>query len=152
MTPSINAADLLSSHADTLVEHFEGDVLKAYRDGNGIWTNGYGNTRGVNAITPPITQDQAVSDLRRNLLTADNDIENLVKVPLNQNEFDALVSFDYNIGEGHLTGSTTLRLLNAGNRQGAANAMLMWDEVAGAPSPGLISRRTAERALFLKPC
>lgn len=152
MTPSINAADLLCSHADTLVEGFEGDILKAYQDGNGVWTNGYGNTHNVCATTPTITSSQAASDLRHNLLTADNDIENAVTVPLNQNEFDSLVSFDFNIGDGHLRSSTTLRLLNAGNRQGAADAMLMWDKIAGAPSPGLLRRRTAERALFLKPC
>ena len=150
MQASINAADLLACHADTLVEPFEGCRLTAYQDGNGVWTNGYGNTHGVSASTLAITQDQAIADLKRNLLSAENDICSLVTVPLNQNQFDALTSFDFNIGPGHLKSSTTLRLLNAGDRQGAADAMLMWDKVAGAVSPGLVRRRQAERALFLK--
>lgn len=149
MNPSQNAADLLASHADTLVEGFEGDVLKAYPDGNGVWTNGFGNTHGVTKETPPITQEQAVADLKRNLLTADNDILRDVTVPLTQNQFDALVSFDYNIGEGHLKSSTTLRKLEAGDYKGAADAMLLWDKIAGKSSPGLDRRRQAERALFL---
>lgn len=152
MTPSVNAADIIASHADTLVEGFEGDILKAYQDGNGVWTNGYGNTVGVVPGTT-ITQDQAVADLRRNLLTADNDIERDVAAPLNQNQFDALVSFDYNIGAGHLKSSTTLRKLNQQppDYQGAADAMLLWDDIAGKPSAGLLRRRTAERMLFLTP-
>jgi lysozyme len=149
MTPSINAALLLASHADTLVEGFEGDILHAYPDGNGVWTNGFGNTHGVTKDTPPITQAQAIADLKRNLLSADNDILSLVTVSLNQNMYDALVSFDYNIGPGHLRQSTTLRKLNAGDYYGAADAMLMWDEVAGKVSPGLLRRREAEKALFL---
>jgi lysozyme len=149
VTPSINAALLLASHADTLVEAFEGDVLDAYQDGNKVWTNGFGNTHGVTATTPRITQAQAIVDLKRNLLSAENDILSLVKVSLNQNMYDALVSFDYNIGPGHLKQSTTLRKLNSGDYYGAADAMLMWNEVAGKVSPGLLRRREAEKALFL---
>ena len=149
MQPSINAADLLACHADTLIEPFEGLRLTAYQDSNGIWTNGYGNTHCVSASTPPITEDEAIADLKRNLRSAENDICSVVTVPLNQNEFDALTSFDFNIGDGHLFNSTTLRLLNAGDRQGAADAMPMWDKADGAISPGLLRRRQAERALFL---
>lgn len=151
LKPSINAALLISSHADTLVAGFEGCVLIAYQDGNKVWTNGFGNTHGVTKDTPPITREQAIADLQRNLLGAENDILRDVLVPLNQNEFDALSSFDYNIGEGHLKGSTTLRRLNDEDRQGAADAMLAWDKVQGKPSRGLDKRRYAERALFLKP-
>ena len=78
MQPSINAADLLACHADTLVEPFEGCRLSAYQDGNGIWTNGYGNTHGVSACTPAISQAQAIADLKRNLFSAENDIAALV--------------------------------------------------------------------------
>jgi lysozyme len=151
VTPSVNAADLLGAHAETLVEQFEGEILTPYRDTNGIWTNGYGNTHGVTAATPAITQAQAVSDLEHNLLTAENDILRLVTVPLNQNQFDGLTSFDYNIGSGHLQASSVLKKLNAGDYAGAADAMLEWDEAGGKPSAGLLRRRQAERALFLKP-
>lgn len=151
MQPSINAADLIASHAATLVASFEGDVLKAYQDGNRVWTIGYGHTG--QDVHPGLvwTEDQAIAALRTNLLTSENDIERTVLVPVNQNEFDALTSFDYNIGVGHLRSSTTLRLLNEGNRQGASDAMLLWDKVDGKVSPGLLRRRTAERALFLTP-
>jgi lysozyme len=150
MQPSLNAALVLTSHAATLVAQFEGDKHVAYRDGNGIWTIGYGHTGPEVHAGLVWTEAQAVAALTHDLLTADNDIESLVTVPLNQNEFDALVSFDYNLGEGHVRSSTTLRKLNAGDRQGAADAMLLWDKIAGADSPGLLARREAERTLFLK--
>jgi lysozyme len=152
MKPSINAALLLTSHADTLVESGEGLRLVPYKDGNGIWTNGYGHT-GPDVV-PGVawTKEQAIAALVHDLLTADNDILRDVLVALNQNEFDALVSFDFNVGDGHLRASTVLRDLNAGNKRGAADAMLMWDEIAGRVSPGLLKRRQAERALFLTPC
>lgn len=152
MQPSINAALLICSHADTLVEPFEGLRLTAYKDGNGVWTNGYGNTHGVIPGTT-ITQEQAIADLRHNLLTADNDILRMVNCKLNQNQYDGLVSFDYNIGSGHLQGSTVLKELNTTppNYQAAADAMLLWDKIAGKESPGLLRRRQAERALFLTP-
>jgi lysozyme len=150
MRVSINAADLLASHADTLVAGFEGLVLSAYKDQGGVWTIGYGHTGPE--VVPGLVwiREQCIEALRHDLLTADNAIENDVNVTLNQNQFDALVSFDYNIGEGHLKSSTTLRKLNAGDYQGAADAMLMWEKVAGKDNPGLMHRRIAERKLFLQ--
>lgn len=151
MAPSINAADLLVSHADTLVEGFEGDVLIAYQDQGGVWTIGYGHT-GTDVVPGlKISEDEAEVLLRHDLLTAYNDILNYVTVALNQNQFDALVSFDYNIGSGHLKQSTTLRKLNQGDYQGAADAMLLWDKIGVNLSAGLLRRRNAERALFLTP-
>lgn len=151
MNPSINAADLLASHAYTLVEGFEGDVLKAYQDGNGIWTIGFGHTGPDVVPNLVITEDKAVTLLKQDMLRSVNNIAQMVTVPLNQNQFDALVSFDYNIGPGHLAQSTTLRKLNAGDYKGAADAMLLWDKIDGKASAGLLRRRTAERALFLTP-
>jgi lysozyme len=148
MTPSQNAADLIASHADTLIEPFEGLRLTAYQDGNGIWTNGYGNTHGV-VPGSIITQEQAIADLKRNMLSSDHDIINDVEVQLNQNEFDALVSLDYNIGGGAFDRSTVLRKLNANDRQGAADAFLMWVQPGSVNTVGLTRRREAERALFL---
>ena len=151
MTPSINAALVLSCHATTLVEPFEGDKHVAYQDGNGIWTIGYGHTGAEVKAGLVWTEAQAIAALTHDLLRSENDIVRLVEVPLNQNQFDALTSFDYNVGPGHLAGSRALARLNCGDYPGAADALLLWDEIAGKPSPGLLKRREAERALFLKP-
>lgn len=150
MKPSINAADLIASHADTLVAAFEGDKLKAYQDANGVWTIGYGHTGPDVHSGLTWTEDTARAMLKHDMLTADNDVLSLVAVPLNQNQYDALASFDYNLGHGHVEGSTTLHKLNAGDYQGAADAMLLWIQPGSANEVGLLRRRTAERALFLK--
>ena len=73
------------------------------------------------------------------------------RVKLNQNQFDALVSFSYNLGLGSLQNSTLLRLLNAGNFQAAADQFPRWDRAGGKEVAGLLARRNAERALFLTP-
>ena len=75
----------------------------------------------------------------------------LVTVKINQNQFDALISFSYNLGLGSLQQSTLLRLLNAGNFQAAADQFPRWDRAGGKEGAGLLARRNAERALFLTP-
>lgn len=133
-----------------LVRSFEGIRTTAYLDQNGVWTNGFGNTQGVDANTPPINMAQATGDLNRNLRSADDVVNRMCAgIELNQNQFDALVSFVFNIGERHFAFSTTLRRLKAGDYFGAADAMLMWDEAAHAVNPGLLRRREAEKAMFL---
>lgn len=151
MTPSINAALIMTSHADTMIEPYEGLKLQAYRDTNGVWTIGFGHTGADVHAGLVWTRDQAIAALVHDMLTADHDIINDVRVPLNQNEFDALVSLDYNIGGGHFAKSTILAKLNAGDRSGAADAFLMWVQPGSANTAGLTRRRTAERALFLTP-
>jgi hypothetical protein len=78
----------------------------------------------------------------------DRAVERLVKVPLNQNQFDALVSFAYNCGEGNLGKSTLLRRLNAGDYKGAAAQFAAWNKGGGQVLKGLVRRRAAEAALF----
>lgn len=141
MTHSQNCVDLVSS--------FEGCSFVAYQDGNGVWTIGYGHTAGVNP-GDTCTRDQAQAWLSEDLQVADNALMQLVDVFLNQNQWDALTSFVFNIGQGHFSHSSCLKDLNSSNMQGAADAILMWKYVAGHVSPGLLRRRTAERALFLK--
>ncbi|PRP71817.1 lysozyme [Chromobacterium amazonense] len=75
-------------------------------------------------------------------------VSRLVKVQLRQNQFDALVSFSYNLGLGSLQSSTLLRLLNAGDYAGAAGQFILWDKAGGKAVPGLLARRQAEQALF----
>ena len=124
--------------------------MKAYQDGGGIWTIGFGHTQGVKE-GDTCTQSQAYNWLDTDLNTAVAAINRLVTVPLTQNQVDALTSLVYNIGSGHFASSTVLRLLNGANYDGAADAILMWDKVAGVESAGLVRRRTAERDLFLTP-
>ena len=132
----------------SLIEQFEGCSLHAYLDQRGIPTIGYGHTQGA-TMGQTCTQAEADAWLAEDLATAEQAVSRLVKVPLTQNQFDALVSLCYNIGQGNFAESTVLRLLNAGSIQGSAEAILMWNKTGGVINPGLMRRREAEKALFL---
>lgn len=137
-----------------LIKHFEGLRLEAYICPAGVPTIGYGSTRGVR-LGDRISEAQAEALLRRDLLRFERAVNDLVKVPLTQGQFDALVSFAYNVGEGSLASSTLLKRLNAGRYAEAADQFLRWNKarVNGRLTalPGLTRRREAERALFLTP-
>ena len=132
-----------------LIEQFEGCRYVAYEDGAGILTIGYGHTEGVSS-GDVCTQEQARQWLASDVTTAEGAVNEYVSASLNQNQFDALVSFAYNVGAGNLKHSTMLALVNAGELARAADEFLKWDNVAGKPSAGLVRRREAERALFMK--
>ncbi|MGR2662499.1 lysozyme [Chromobacterium haemolyticum] len=138
-----------SAKGITLIQKSEGLRLKAYQDSVGVWTIGYGHT-GPD-VTPGlvITQAQADALLARDLEQFEAGVARLVKVPLNQNQFDTLVCFSFNLGLGALQGSTLLRLLNAGDYAGAAAQFPRWNKAGGKVLPGLTRRRVAEQALFL---
>ncbi|WP_421912720.1 lysozyme [Mesorhizobium sp.] len=135
----------------------EGNKLTAYLDSVGVLTIGVGHTSAAGApkVTKGMKITAAQSDeiLSRDLADVEASISSLVRVPLNQNEFDALVSLVFNIGAPAFKKSTVLKKLNAGNRVGAADAMLMWNKgtVDGKKVilNGLTSRRQDERAQFL---
>lgn len=134
-----------------LIKSAEGLRLKAYPDpgtGGLPWTIGYGSTLGVTR-TMVITAEQAEQMLAVDLARFERAVERLVEVPINQGQFDALVSFAYNVGEGNFAKSTLLRKLNAGDNQGAAEQFGRWVNAAGKVLQGLVKRRAAERALFL---
>lgn len=138
-----------------LIKAHEGLRLTAYADPVGVWTIGYGHTT---AAGPPkvergmkITDAGADAILRQDLAKFEGYVSSAVKVPLNQNEFDALVSFTFNLGPGNLRSSTLLKKLNAGDRAGAADEFLKWTKAGGKTLPGLVKRREAERALFRTP-
>ena len=144
-----------SGRGVALIKAHEGLRLTAYPDPVGVWTIGYGHTT---AAGPPkvergmkITDAGADAILRQDLAKFEGYVSSAVKVPLNQNEFDALVSFTFNIGPGNLRSSTLLKKLNAGDRAGAADEFLKWTKAGGKTLPGLVKRREAERALFLTP-
>ena len=134
----------------SLIKEFEGYKLTAYQDEVGVWTIGWGCTAGVTEGMV-ITDQQAVDMLNAELAQFENDVTNDVTVDLNDNEFAALVSFAYNLGNGSLHGSTLLRLLNAGDRAGAAAQFPLWDHAGHVVDAGLLRRRNAEMALFLTP-
>lgn len=125
----------------------------AYQDQAGVWTIGYGTTRINGKPVQPgmtITKEQALQYKAHDIARFERAVNKLVKVPISQNEFDALVSFAYNVGEGKggLATSTLLKKLNAGDRQGAAEEFKKWNKTGGQVSQGLVNRRKAEMELF----
>ena len=132
-----------------LIKKFEGCVLKAYKCPAGVWTIGYGHTAGVKK-GQTITKTEAENYLKQDLNKYELTVNNLVNVPLNQNQFDALVSFCYNLGAGNLKSSTLLKLLNKEDYIGAAEQFDRWVYAGGKKLSGLVKRRAAEKELFKK--
>lgn len=136
-----------------VIKQFEGCKLTAYQDSVGVWTIGYGWTQPVDGkpirAGMTIKQETAERLLKTGLVSYENDVSRLVKVDLTQGQFDALVSFTYNLGVRSLSTSTLLRKLNAGDYAGAADEFLRWNKAGGKVLNGLTRRREAERALFL---
>ncbi|HDT2122885.1 TPA: lysozyme [Enterobacter roggenkampii] len=136
-----------------LIKQFEGCKLTAYQDSVGVWTIGYGWTQPVDGkpirAGMTIKQETAERLLKTGLVNYEIDVSRLVKVSLTQGQFDALVSFTYNLGARSLSTSTLLRKLNAGDYAGAADEFLRWNKAGGKVLNGLTRRREAERALFL---
>lgn len=148
----------LSDKGDSLIKGFEGLRLDAYKDVKGVWTVGYGSTRyhDGKAVKPGdklANEAQADALFRNTLGQYEQAVDSYVQVPITQNQFDALVSFTYNLGTGALHGSTLLKKLNNRDYQGAANQFLVWDKVTindkKVPNIDLINRRRKERELFL---
>lgn len=140
-----------------LIKDFEGFVPKWYRDPVGVWTIGYGHTDSAGSPKHATSANMVLSEaegtaiLQRDLGQYEAAVDRLVKVPLNENQYAALVSFTYNLGAGNLGSSTLLRKLNAGDYEGAANEFARWNKAGGKVLNGLVRRRAAEKALFVKP-
>lgn len=138
-----------------LIINFEGFSGKPYLCPAGIPTIGFGSTRypdgtKVTLSDHEVTKEEALSILRGTLESFEKTVNTLVKPKLTQNQFDALVSFVYNVGSGNFSSSTLLVKLNQGKYLEAANEFLKWNKAGGKPLSGLIRRRAAERELFLK--
>lgn len=148
MLPGMNTFTY-SQRGLLLTEHSEGCRLQAYWDATGhVWTIGTGHT-GSDVVEGLVwTQEQADAALESDVATACNAVNSLVTVPLNQNQFDALVDFTFNDGVGAFKNSTLLRLLNAGDYVGANAQFALWVNSGGKRLPGLVTRRAAEAALF----
>lgn len=143
----------ISKNGIELIKRFEGLELKAYQDSVGVWTIGYGWTQTVDGkkIAPGMRIDQATADrlLKCGIVQYEQGVNQLVKVRITQGQFDALVSFAYNLGLRSLSTSTLLRKLNDGDKQGAAEEFGRWVNAGGKRLDGLVARRAAERRMFL---
>jgi lysozyme len=131
-----------------LIEGFEGCRLEPYADAVGVWTVGFGHTgHDVYQGCDPITQQQADQLLAADLQRFEHAVAGMAPTT-SQQQFDALVSFSYNLGEGALRGSTLLRLHNEGNYTGAAGEFSKWNHAGGQVLAGLTRRRAAEAACY----
>ena len=137
-----------------LIKQFEGFSAKPYLCPAGVPTIGYGATyypdgRRVTMADRPVSEADATAMLRSMLASYEAGVSRYVQVPLTQGQFDALVSFAYNLGLSALKGSTLLRLVNARDYAGAAAQFGRWNRAGGKVLPGLTRRREAERVMFL---
>lgn len=135
-----------------LIKRFESCDLKVYPDQNGFPTIGWGHKlTAKESFVEGITQATADYLLRCDVQSAANDVNTLVHIQLTQNQFDACVSFVFNIGGSRFRVCTMLIYLNSQRVMNAADEFLKWDHAAGRVSNGLETRREAERNLFLAP-
>lgn len=146
---------LVSNNCINIVKKYEGFRSKPYKCPAGIWTIGYGSTFYINGekvsrYDSEISETFA-SELLENVL---NDfaikVDRLIKVSLNQNQFDALVSFTYNVGIGAFSKSSLLKKLNAADLNGASKEFVRWNKANGKILNGLVNRRNDESKLFLE--
>lgn len=137
---------------DLIKEHEQGPeggpALEAYPCSAGVWTIGWGHTKGVR-FDQHATEDQCRQFLLEDTSFAEALVNSGIRVPLTQNQFDALVSLVFNIGSGHFCTSTLRKKLNAGDYAGAAEEFPRWNKSKGVVLNGLVKRRAEERALFL---
>jgi GH24 family phage-related lysozyme (muramidase) len=142
----------LSNNGLALIKSFEGVRLTAYKavSTEKHWTIGYGHYGPDVKQNMKITQAQADAYLKSDVARFEKAVNNNVKVPINQNQFDALVSFTYNCGEGALQRSDLLKLLNQGKYKEAANQFDLWNKSGGKVLAGLVKRRAKEKELFLR--
>jgi lysozyme len=146
-SPSFGETMKISAEGLELIKKFEGCELKAYKCPAGVWTIGYGHIKGVEEGME-ITKEQAEEMLKEEVVEYENYVNTAVSVPLSQNHFDALVSWVYNLGNGNLTSSSMLNVLNAGDYEGVPAQIKRWNKAGGKVLEGLVRRREAEALLF----
>ncbi len=142
-----------SDRGIALVKEFEGLSREVYLCPAGKPTVGYGHlikSSETASFANGVTQKQALEILEKDADYAVAAVNRLVRTPLTQNQFDALVSFTFNLGEGALAKSSLLKELNAGHTLQAAQEFHKWINAGGKQVQGLVNRRKAESELFLK--
>ena len=137
----------ISQEGIALIKKFEGCKLKAYKCSAGVPTIGWGSTRGV-SMDMEISQARADALLLEDVADFEEAINKRVKVPLEQNQFDALVSWTFNLGGSNLRNSTMLKVLNQGKYDLVPAEIRRWNKAGGETLQGLIRRREAESKLF----
>ena len=139
----------ISKKGIDLIKKYEGCKLNAYHCPANVLTIGYGHTNNVRE-NQKITQAEAEKLLKEDLIIHSNNVLKLTKTKLNQNQFDALVSLEFNVGYGNFKNSTLLKLLNQGKYTLASNQFDRWIYSKGKVLQGLVKRRKEEKKLFLK--
>ena len=137
----------ISKEGLSLIKKFEGCELEAYLCPAGVWTIGYGHTKDVKE-GDKITRDEADYLLQEEMIEYESYINDFVEVPLNQNQFDALCSWVYNLGPTNLKNSTMLRVLNEEKYADVPQEIKRWNKAGGEVLDGLIKRREAEAKMF----
>ena len=137
----------LGYNGTKILKFFEGCKLTAYQDSVGVWTIGYGHTKGVHAGMS-ITQEEAEQMLLTEFEEYEGYIEKYVDVELTQEQFDALTVWVYNLGPTNFRKSTLLKRLNEGNFEDVPSQIKRWDKAGGQTLSGLTKRRASEAHLF----
>jgi lysozyme len=150
-----NAKRRISSCGLKLIKTWEGLYLSAYRDPVGVWTIGYGHTN-LSGVGPKVTPGLRLRDQRHaedillNVLATvyEPALRRLIKVSLNQAQWDAMVSWIYNLGETNLAKSTLLKRINQGRLDAVPAEMMKWTKAGGKVFNGLVNRRRAEAGMW----
>ena len=137
----------ISKEGINLIKKFEGCKLESYKCAAGVWTIGYGSTKGISE-NMQISQERADMLLLEDLENFEQIVNDSVNVDLKQNEFDALVSWTFNLGGGNLQSSTMLKVLNNKKYDEVPFQLKRWNKAGGKVLQGLIRRREAEALLF----
>jgi lysozyme len=145
--PAFLAARRINDDGIALIKNYEGLHLTPYLCAARVWTIGYGHTRTVRSGMT-ITPDQADQLLGEDLRLMERAVQRLVTVPLNDNQFSALVSFTFNVGIANFERSTLLKLLNRGWYEQVPAQLMRWNRASGEEMGGLSRRRAAEGRLW----
>jgi lysozyme len=137
----------ISEEGKALIKKFEGCELESYHCSADVITIGYGHTKGVSE-GDTCTQEEADQMLADDLEEFEGYVEDLIDVPLEQNQFDALVAWTYNLGPTNLKTSTLRKVLNKGAYDDVAEQIKRWNKANGKVLKGLVRRRNAEAELF----
>jgi lysozyme len=141
----------MSAAGLTGLTHQEGEVLHVYPDVVHINTVCVGHVTSL-PVGTVVTHDYCQELLKQDTRVAAADVGQLVHIPVTQEQFDALASFDFNLGRHALATSTLLRKANAGDCVGAGAEFARWNKAGGKPVKGLTNRRAWEASLWMSGC
>ena len=137
----------ISQEGLSLIKKFEGCELEAYKCAAGVWTIGYGSTKGVKE-GDTLTEEETDNLLLHEMDEYEGYVLEAVEMPLSQHQFDAIVSWTFNLGPSNLKASTMLKVLNKGEYEDVPAQIKRWNKAGGKILEGLIRRREAEALLF----